>query len=566
MDIDDTTLPPPLSEFKRTESFEPARKLLWPDVPPSEITEPARLTQIIDTCTPDDSWLTSAVGDILNHPEDFGNTVRYIHVGHHEALRSVIRHLAEKGIFIIRQEYRECMEHALLMSTTKERFQFFFTGQSGIGITMGARYFLLYLLALGKPVFWVKDNWVYYFDRHGVQSLSQVSWMDGYQDVNDALRAAWVIIDTYLPNSRPNEIFSLCPFVIWAASPVESDWWYFCKRFSPDQQWFMKPWSTKEIAAYTELAEVPRSRVLTKMEWCGPVPRWLFRDNGFRDARDVESRIVHTLSGKHFGDEINSENVFLIRPAVVHDDATGSLILQRDLYTTEFLTPAVAELTIQRATRWMNHGQHLRQSVSSAFRASYTHDLAGKLVEGVIHCALSDGVALPEALDGGVLAATIEFRGTVDNFVLIDNSKVPEPAATRPLYLRPAGVASLPAIDAIFLTSPTQLVLFHTSLSETLHNWDFGTMLRIVARLPKLGAGIGLESIEDVVCCVVGIPEDSYRVKNLVRQARRSLIKLQGLGLVGKGVPMDTSSERLRKFRVIGFLFEPAEGFVEVEV
>ncbi|KAJ7607555.1 hypothetical protein FB45DRAFT_1131361 [Roridomyces roridus] len=462
----------------------------WPDVPPSEITEPPRLTQIIDTCTPDDSGFSSTAGETLNLPETFGDTVRYIDLERHEDL-DCFSQIGTEEAFIVRQEYTECIQHALRMSITEQKFRVFITGQSGIGITVGAHHFLFCLLALGKPVFWVTDN---------VAFISTATGCSCHKALFRRIRLA-LFLQTLL-----------------AGSPVDHEALEYKRTCCQSAILFsLRFLHLPTLTVFNrDIEEVPHSRIIARMKYCGPVPRGLFATDGIGDLYSVESSILQALAGKHFGNERYSEEVFLVRPAVMHDDTTGRLILRRDLYTTEFHTPAVAELTIQRATRWLKNGQDLQQSVSFAFRAASTHDLAGKLVEGVMHCALSDGVALPEALHGGVLAATIEFRGTVDTFVLIDNNKVADPATTRPLYLRPAAVSGFPAIDAILATSPTQLVLFHTSLSETLHNWDFGTMLRIIARLPKLGVGIDLDSIKDIVCSVVGIPQDSYRVKNLI--------------------------------------------------
>ncbi|KAJ7823291.1 hypothetical protein B0H14DRAFT_3875265 [Mycena olivaceomarginata] len=64
--------PSPLRGCEHDATFEAARQLIWPDTPwSSEITEPARLTQIIYTYTkPDQQWLTiNGDGDVpMNEP------------------------------------------------------------------------------------------------------------------------------------------------------------------------------------------------------------------------------------------------------------------------------------------------------------------------------------------------------------------------------------------------------------------------------------------------------------------------------------------------------------------
>ncbi|KAJ7638137.1 hypothetical protein B0H17DRAFT_484246 [Mycena rosella] len=66
------------------------------------------------------------------------------------------------------------------------------TGQPGIGKSVGAHYFLLYLLGLGKPVFWVQEYGAYYFNAHGVQHLSDPNGLPNLPVVHRALQASLV--------------------------------------------------------------------------------------------------------------------------------------------------------------------------------------------------------------------------------------------------------------------------------------------------------------------------------------------------------------------------------------
>jgi hypothetical protein len=207
----------------------------------------------------------------------------------------------------------------------------------------------------------VREDGACYFNAHGVQSLRTPNRLPDLPAVHRALRESWVLINTDL-EWTPSSQYAISPFVIWTSSPHDLRWRYFCKPFWPCQRWFMKPWSTKEIAAaacvfsrssggtdadlgkHSDRFDSAHGDVLAKMAWCGPVPRHLFL--GKPPTDQAVSNIVAALLGNPFAD-----NVFQVTPAVVKDNGGRHLVWED--FSTEFLTPALAAKTVELAGNWM---------------------------------------------------------------------------------------------------------------------------------------------------------------------------------------------------------------------
>ncbi|KAJ6467914.1 hypothetical protein C8R45DRAFT_1079243 [Mycena sanguinolenta] len=574
----DKPLPLPGCEYDAT--FEAARALIWPDTPSSEIIEPARLTQIIHTYEPDAQWLTvNGDGDVpMSEPADADDVetteaddvgdgpaeVRYIDLSRYLELLEFKRLSAEvtiheeKATFIVRGEYKEFIEHAL---SHRSLFRCFVTGQPGIGMSFGAQYFLMYLLGLGKSVFWVQDDSTYYFNHHGVQRLLDPKTVPTSFDFQRALKGSWVLIDLD-QDSMPSTAYSLSPFVIWTSSPRDLRWRYFRKHFRPCERWFMRPWSAKEIMAAADRLGSDHDDVIARMAWHGPVARFLFQGAPPTD-QDMSNDIGRALSGNPFAVDAQPGTegtqpvhaVFLIMPAIVKDDDGPRLM--RDNFYAEFLTPAVAEMTFELAE---NRMEQLQLNVSRAFDISSTRGVAGKLVEGLMHRSLSRGMRLPVIFGGGAVAATLELLGKADIFIPQGNL-----TTERPLYLRPL-LPAFAAVAAMVALSDGRLVFFQTSLANT-HSRDFGTMLRIIARLPK---GAGVHVLGDVFYCLVG--STAFRVRNLARAAANTLTRLQALSKNAKkfsdevGVATDVARQRIHHFRVVGLTFDHQTGFNNVDL
>ncbi|KAJ7190352.1 hypothetical protein GGX14DRAFT_606040 [Mycena pura] len=369
----------------------PAASVMQPLKP--RITEPARLTQIIYTYTePDKQWLTingdgdvpmsepADAGDVpIGEPADAGDVgdnlaeVRYIDLSRHSELLEFKRLSAEvtiheeKATFIVREEYKEFIKHAL---SHRSLFRCFVTGKS-----FGAQYFLMYLLGLGKSVFWVQDDSTYYFNKHGVQRLVDPKTVPTSFDFQRALRNSWVLIDVD-QDPMPNTTYNLSPYVIWTSSPRDLRWRYFRKHFWPCERWFMKPWSAKEIMA-------------AAMTWCGPVARFLFQ------GAPPQLRTSATTSAAPFlatrSPSKHSPALRVLSPSTPFSSSCRPLSktmghrLVRQNFYTEFLTPAVAEMTFALAE---NRMEQLQLHLSRAFDISSTRGVAGKLVEGLMHRSL----------------------------------------------------------------------------------------------------------------------------------------------------------------------------------
>ncbi|KAJ7471076.1 hypothetical protein FB451DRAFT_1559552 [Mycena latifolia] len=516
--------PAPLPDFEYVQIYEGSRHWIWPDAPytpSSTITEPARLTKIIHTDKPDDRWLT-AMGELADADVGDGPAeVRYIDLpGHPQLLEfSQLRGMA---MFVVRDEYKQFIQHVLSLSLSdgpvSPLFRFFVTGQPGIGKPQVRRH-SLYLLGLGKPVFWVQEDGAYYFNSHGVQRLHNPNNVPDLPEVHRALQESWVLIDAdqaWMPSKK----YAISPFIIWTSSPLDSRWQYFRKTFMPSKRWVMKPWSTKEIAAAACVFSTDSAALTAR----GP-PRDLV----------VSSSINNALSRNPFAVDV-ADRVFLVPPAVVKDSGG-------------------CRLTFELAENRMDQ---LQQFVSWAFDVPSTRRVAGRLVEGLMHRSLSDGIELPAVFGSGAVAVTLELLGNADVFV-------PKgvPTTARPLYLRPL-LPSFAAVDVMVVTAPNQLGLLRTSLADT-HSRDFGTMLGIIARLQE-GAGVKVNDLDDVVYCLVGSTGAAHRVQDLVRAAHASLAALQKLAKEFRDevdVPTNVAA-RVRMFRVVGLNFDPQTGFRDV--
>ncbi|KAF9039666.1 hypothetical protein BDZ89DRAFT_1035288 [Hymenopellis radicata] len=563
----------PLPGCQHVNDFEAARVLVWPDTPSSEIIEPVGLTKIIQSYALDEQWLTvngdrdSEVSmseppdadEPIGEPadtDDVGDNppkVRYIDLSEQPALLAfkwlgpeVTIH-QKKATFIVRDEYKEFIEHALSQGRLSRTFV---TGQPGIGKSFGAVYFLMYLFGLGKSVFWVQDDFTYYFDSHGVQRLLDPKAVPTSEKFRRALMDSWVLIDMD-QDAMPSTTYKFAPYVIWTSSPRDLRWRYFTKHFWPCARWFMKAWSAKEIMAAADKLGSGHDDVMARMAWYGPVARSLFH-RAPPTEQDVSNDIRCALSGNPFAVDAHDGTqpvhaVFLVMPA--KDD--GGHCLVREKFYAKFLTPAVAEMTFELAE---NRMEQLQLHLSGAFDIPSTRGVAGKLVEGLMFRSLSRGMRLPDIFGGGVVAAT-------DVFTPQGNLKT-----GRPLYLRLL-LPSFAAVDAMIVLSDGRLVLLQTSLN-TAHSKDFGMMLRIISRLLK-GAGVHVSG--DILYCVVG--SSAFRVRNLARTAANTLTQLQDLARRSAkefstevGVSTDIARQRIHHFRVVGVTFDHQVGFNNVDL
>ncbi|KAJ7227839.1 hypothetical protein B0H12DRAFT_236750 [Mycena haematopus] len=157
----------------------------------------------------------------------------------------------------------------------------------------------------------------------------------------------------------------------------------FCKVFAAEP-WYMKAWSSKEIAALTKLYGVDHATILQRMRYSGPVPRMLF-SLGFLDTREtLERRVNEALAGDLFAFTFaaSSHPVFIVQPLIVIDQNSGRARLQRSDYRAEFISSYIAQKTIDFAEK---HSERVQVQLARALDTSVTRSVAGKVVEGLVY-------------------------------------------------------------------------------------------------------------------------------------------------------------------------------------
>ncbi|KAJ7070584.1 hypothetical protein C8F01DRAFT_1106930 [Mycena amicta] len=266
------------------------------------------------------------------------------------------------AMFVIRDEYRLFMQDAMSLSEEPRQRQ-----PLGSGKSFGCYYFLFYLLSLGQSVFLLpRHNTIYYFSRDGVQATTETGILSS-EATNRAIEESWVLLDVDNVPLDSLDAFLEAKCVIWTSSPHEARMHKFNKVFSAGN-WFMKAWSTKEIAA----AEVPS----------------LFGGMRVPSAQTIEAVINRALQDGLFSFRVlDTSGLFLIQPLVVRDESTGQACLQRTWYCVEFLSTYMAERTLDRA---QHHLETFRNELAVALNTSITRSVAGTMVEGLMHRALTD--------------------------------------------------------------------------------------------------------------------------------------------------------------------------------
>lgn len=116
------------------------------------------------------------------------------------------------------------------------------------GKSFGSYYFLFRLLASGQSVFFINSvTETTYFSGEGAQTTQAPP----RSRLREVIEKSWVIIDVEdgIDWSCPM-VFRSARGVVWTSSPQKTRMHRFCKHFLT-LPWYMKPWSTKEIAALT---------------------------------------------------------------------------------------------------------------------------------------------------------------------------------------------------------------------------------------------------------------------------------------------------------------------------
>ncbi|KAJ7453703.1 hypothetical protein B0H11DRAFT_2070795 [Mycena galericulata] len=588
--------PATLPQFTWVNTYEGLRVALWPvDGLPMEgesaRREPPALRDRIETLTPNDGWLTRSSkrndsdamdtddSDVEGEGEDPNNGedvdegpagIRYINLEAHPALAinelglEIDKH-HNKATFAVRHEYDLFMQHAMsrLSDPPDDSYcaRFFVTGQSGIGKSFGCYYFLFRLLALGQSVFFINSPaTVYYFTGNGVQKTNEKLENQPEPATIDALRVSWVLIDMDDKSDWvPPKIFNRARCVVWTSPPLESRMKKFRKRFGAER-WYMKAWSSKEIAAVTERLAIDHAELLKRLDTGGPVARSLWGGEPVPSPQTIDDAIKNALSGGNIFASTPMEPVhcvFLIQPLVVIDEESGRVCLQRTNYSAEFISAHMAHRTLDLA---QHHLERVQGQLAAALDISTTRSVAEKLFEGMMHRALTRGMKLPAVFGAGTVAGTLELIDKGGSFVCgTDKTDIPK---ERPLYLRLESL-NFAAVNAILVTHE-KLGLIQASLDS--HRRDFRMLLRIMSRLPP-GAQVDASGLGEVIYCIVGIVPE--RVQKLVAEASGILAELKTFDAqkLSKELRMrhtKIAHARLSTFRVVGYTFDHKQGFTEV--
>ncbi|KAJ7084035.1 hypothetical protein B0H15DRAFT_849855 [Mycena belliarum] len=536
--------------------------LLWPKGPtssqPGDLAEPEPLRKCIQAWSPStvDQGDATAMGvdEDESEPPPPPPEMRYIDLRKHETFRVHLLSGRRRSTFLVRQEYVEFMSHAA--QCKEENRRFFLTGQPGIGKSMGACYFLFHLLASGQSVFFIPDTgWIYYFSEAGVQQASTTTTDMGHSLTRQAVERSWILIDvdlglheTWLPDRWVEPAAGL----VWTSSPKASRMHHFTKQLEAST-WYMKPWSSQEIAAVVQLDKMDPQDVRYRLSRGGPVARNLFRAPQMASDTSIDNVINVALADNLFTFTTSelvdqggkaSHRVFLVLPQDVFDQA-GRPCLNRQEGSFHFLSNYIAGRTSELME---GHADKIRRQLSRAFDNPHTRSAAGKLVESMLHRALIHRkIDLPDTFGGGPVAGQLELVGQAEDFVL--ETHAPPQRECRPLYLRPQS-PSFAAVDAILVT--VALLCLIQSSAAASHSHVVKTFLRILTRLKT--NKIAVDSLR-LLYCVVGT--DEGRVKRLVREATEKLTALQADPQARElGKLSQIARERLSKLQVVGFMFD----------
>ncbi|KAJ7072679.1 hypothetical protein C8F01DRAFT_1104913 [Mycena amicta] len=464
----------------------------------------------------------------------------------------LVKERRDHAVLIVRDDYDCFLHHARARVEKAERASsfgpistaFFVTGQPGIGKSYGCFYLLFRLLAMGQSVFFIHSQTeTVYFSGTGVQENVTGRPSSSHYATTDAIRKSWVLINVDGKEEWDcPEIYQVAHCIVWTSSPRDTRMREFCKRFKAEE-WYMRTWSTKEIAAATQLFGMSPDEVLRRMETGGPVARALFAAAPKPSTEKLADTIVQALA----------QNIF----DYSHIGSTGTPPMDRILT----IDPLVVVDSSGRA-RLQRTDYSIQEQLAATLNISATRTLAGRAIEGLMHRKLERGMTVPEVFGKEcVVAKTFMLRGRADAFDL--EIGLTDVARQSPIYLRPRA-QNFSAVDGIFVAKDT-LGLIQTSLGDS-HSRDFGIILKIISRL-KDGANIDVKNDWKLFYCLIGTSKD--RVGKLVAEAVTTHAKLKELNKEGLGQqlaipPTKVARDRLHKLSIVGFTFHPKEGFKSV--
>jgi hypothetical protein len=145
----------------------------------------------------------------------------------------------------------------------------------------------------------------------------------------------------------------------------------------------------------------------------GPVARSLWGGIPVPSPQTLEAGIKNALSGNIFAftpTDASGEGkqpvhrVFLIQPLVVIDEESGRACFQRTDYSAEFISAHIAHMTVELA---QDHLERVQGQLAAALNISTTRSVAEKLVEGMMHRALTRGMQLPAVFGASTVAGAL---------------------------------------------------------------------------------------------------------------------------------------------------------------
>ncbi|KAF8912489.1 hypothetical protein CPB85DRAFT_1454920 [Mucidula mucida] len=175
--------------------------------------------------------------------------------------------------------------------------------------------------------------------------------------------------------------------------------------------------------------------------------------------------------------------------------------------------------------------ERVQTQLARALHVFDTRSVAGKVVEGLKHRALTRKIQFPDVIGAGAIAGTLELIGKAENFSC--------------------------------KADISQLHWLHPNLLYS-HSGNFATMLRILSILRR--AYLDVLNSWEVLYCLVGT--DPYYVEELVVQAKQTLAELKKFNPERLCKELTKSHTeithmRLSKFRVVGYTFDFRQGFKE---
>ncbi|KAJ7198316.1 hypothetical protein GGX14DRAFT_573553 [Mycena pura] len=530
--------------------------------PPAASTacEPVALKECINV------WEGNAEGiDVMDDeynsepsPRPTPPQLRFIDLDKHPKLRVHSLAKPHPPTIVVREEYHVFMTHALQSEEGHRRF--FLTGQPGIGKqpsfsckSVGACYFLFWLLAAGQSVFFLPaPGAVYYFSEAGVQTF-QTSPTSSYEMlasnlvVEAAVESSWVLIDVLAEDWYPGPWVRPCAGLVWTSSPRRQRLLKFRSRYSA-KVWYMKAWVREEIALVTIRENKDAAEIQARLRLSGPVAQTLFSDEDRASTTEIddvitdsftiglfESVVSYRVSGT---DEKASHRMFLLGPKEIWDE-DGVPHLDRAEPAAIFLSIHIAARTPELVVKAEDD---LRKRLASTFNYATTCEAASELMEGILHQELRRGPVYPFGVGGHGLSI-LTLNGQATDYIF-------ESHGTCPLYLRPKSRNF--AVDSIVVTD-TVIWLVQSTMFDR-QSLIFKSLLSILLRLEILG--INVDRVRLVYCLIGTI---GRRVEKAAYSAAEKLEALKATTAVNQerelGQNAKVVDRLLPKFDVEGYSF-----------